>query len=136
MAHLKTGVLLLERSASDDQVRAALTLAYENRAQLTQRKRLLTAALYHATVTLDEPAEEGAYREVLTTPPDDPTALNNLGLILERSGELDEAARMLERAISTPNQTRAQYLNLIDVLLEQGLADSAQAVQRMLADRN
>jgi len=136
MAHLKTGVLLLERSASDDQVRAALTLAYENRAQLTQRKRLLTAALYHATVTLDEPAEEGAYREVLTTPPDDPTALNNLGLILERRGELDEAARMLERAISTPNQTRAQYLNLIDVLLEQGLADSAQAVQRMLADRN
>ena len=67
--------------------------------------------------------------------PDDATALNNLGLTLERRGEVAEAARMFERALSTPNQTRAQYLNLIRVLLEQGLADSAQAVQQAVDDR-
>jgi len=36
---------------------------------------------------------------------------------------------MLEHALSTPNQTRVLYLNLIEVLLRQGLADSAQVVQ-------
>ena len=135
MAHFERGVLLRERSAPRDQVQAAVTLAYEHRARLTPRKRLLTAALYHGTVTLDEPAEENAYREVLDTHPDDPTALNHLGLILEGRGEFDAAARMLERALSTPNQTRVQYLNLIEVLLEQGLADSALAVQRTVAER-
>ena len=86
-------------------------------------------------VALDEPAEEGAYREVLDTHPDDPTALNNLGLILEGRGEFNAAAQMLERALSTPNQTCAQYLNLIEVLLEHGLADSAQPVQQAVAAR-
>ena len=50
-------------------------------------------------------------------------------LILENRGEFAEAAGMLEHALSTPNQTRVQYLNLIEVLLRQGLADSAQVVQ-------
>jgi hypothetical protein len=42
---------------------------------------------------------------------------------------------MLERALSTPNQTRVLYLNLIEVLLEQGLADSAQIVQQAVEQR-
>jgi len=80
-------------------------------------------------VLLDEPAEEGAYRQVLEAYPDDATAPKNRSLILENRGEFAEAAGMLEHALSTPNQTRVQYLNLIEVLLRQGLADSAQVVQ-------
>ena len=37
---------------------------------------------------------------------------------------------MLERALTSPNRMRVQYLNLIEVLLEQELADSAQIVQQ------
>ena len=55
--------------------------------------------------------------------------MENCSLILENRGEFAEAAGMLEHALSTPNQTRVQYLNLIEVLLRQGLADSAQVVQ-------
>lgn len=135
LAHRERGILLSKRSAPLAQVRAAVDRAYEHRHHLTERTRLLAEASYHATVIVDEPAEERAYRQVLETYPDDATALNNLGLILEGRGEFAEAAGMFERALSTPNQTRALYLNLIGVLLEQGLADSAQVVQRAAADR-
>jgi hypothetical protein len=41
---------------------------------------------------------------------------------------------MLGRALTTPNRMHIQYLNLIEVLLEQRLADSAQVVQQAVAD--
>ncbi len=135
MAHRERGILLSKRSAPSDQVRSAVAFAYEHRAHLTERERLLAEASYHATVILDPPAEEQAYREVLETYPDDATALNKLGLVLEGRGELGEAGGMFERALSTPNQTRLVYLNLIEVLLEQGLADSAQVVQQVVDGR-
>jgi hypothetical protein len=56
-------------------------------------------------------------------------------LLLKGRGELDAAALMLERARSTSNQTRVQYLNLIEVLLEQDLADSALIVQQTVAEQ-
>ncbi len=135
MAHRERGVLLRKRSAPPNEVRAAVDLAYEHRAHLTERTRLLAEASYHATVILDGPAEERAYRQVLETYPDDATALNNLSMILGDRGEFAEAAAMLERALSTPNQTRVLYLNLIEVLLEQGLADSAQIVRQAVEQR-
>jgi hypothetical protein len=62
MAHRERGVLLRKRSAPPNEVRAAVDLAYEHRAHLTERTRLLAEASYHAMVVLDGPAEERAYQ--------------------------------------------------------------------------
>jgi hypothetical protein len=48
-------------------------------------------------------------------------AVRRSRLLLEGRGEFDAAALILERALSTPNQTRVQYLNLIEVPLEHDL---------------
>ena len=61
--------------------------AYQFRDRLPAVERGLTEAYYHNVVTGDNEKTEAAYRAVLAVNPDEPTSLNNLGLMLTAQGK-------------------------------------------------
>jgi Tfp pilus assembly protein PilF len=55
---------------------------------------------------------EAAYRRVLERRPKEPRALNNLGVLLARRGELREAAALFEQALERDERPGGAHLNL------------------------
>jgi eukaryotic-like serine/threonine-protein kinase len=106
----------------------ALTKMYQNRDRLTERERDLADARYHTGVTLDQDAAMASYRKVLDDYPNDRTALNNLAIAYMDRGELDEAERLLTRAVGGSGSSRFAYLNLSQVKLERGDGEAALVV--------
>ena len=128
MAWRKLAVQHANRGGDRDaQIRAA-TAAYQHRDRLTQRERYLAEAYYQYSVTGDQEATAQAYRRVLETYPQDPAALNNLGLYYHGKREWAEAAALYQRAIDGPGRSRSAYNNLVIALYNQGLKDEAERV--------
>ncbi|MGE0120502.1 MAG: tetratricopeptide repeat protein [Dongiaceae bacterium] len=75
-----------------------------------------------------------ALRQVLERSPDQPTALQLLGVAAFESGRGDDAVRLLQRAVAvSPNDAEAHY-NLANVFLFQGRLPEAEAgFRRVLA---
>lgn len=91
--------------------RHAATRAYELRDRLTERERYLATAYYHREVTNDVFAEIAAYETVLSSYPDDRTALNNLGIAYSDLSRWEDAAALLDRAVNGPGASFSAYAN-------------------------
>jgi eukaryotic-like serine/threonine-protein kinase len=106
------------------EVRAA-TAAYRHRNRLTERERYLAEAFYHSNVTLDDEARAEAYRRVLEIQPDDPVALNNLGLHYAGRNDWRRAADLYIRAVEGPGRSGSAYNNLVITLYNLGEKEGA-----------
>ncbi len=109
------------------EAKAAAMRAYQFRDRLPPVERGLTEAYYHNVVTGDVDKEEAAYRAVLAADPDEVTALNNLGLILNDQGRAAEAEPMLRHLVETAT-LQGGYLNLSVALMAQGKWAAADSV--------
>jgi tetratricopeptide (TPR) repeat protein len=123
------GMAWRKLAAADPERREmAVTRAYELRGGMTDRERYHAIGLYHNYVTQDLDAGVTAYSTLLDLYPDDPWALNNLGVIYGRRGEPDLAIDMFSRAIAAdPYSSPLSYTNLIRNLHLTGAIDSAYA---------
>lgn len=101
--------------------------AYDFRDRLPPVERGLTEAYYHSAVTGDIDKEEAAYRAVLAADPDEPTALNNLGLMLNDQGRAAEAEPLLRHLVETTS-LQGGFLNLSVSLMGQGKRAAADSV--------
>ena len=120
MAWRKLAVVLPQATAgSAVQAMDAARRAYRFRDRLPPVERALTEAYYHSAVTEDLDKEEAAYRAVLAEDPDEPTALNNLGLLLSSQGRADEAEPLLRHLVASADM-QSGYLNLIATLDYEG----------------
>lgn len=108
------------------EVRAA-TAAYRHRNRLTERERYLAEAFYHSNVTLDDEAQAEAYRRVLEIQPDDPAALNNLGMYYGARNDWRRAADLYTRAVTGPGLSGSAYNNLVIALYNLGEKEGALA---------
>ncbi|MGH8295763.1 MAG: tetratricopeptide repeat protein [Steroidobacteraceae bacterium] len=70
---------------------------------------------------------EAIYRRVLRQRPDDPDALNFLGMLRAQSGDATEAAALLRRSVDTEPSNPHAWLNLGNVLVIQGKSEEARA---------
>jgi serine/threonine-protein kinase len=93
--------------------------AYQFRDRLPPVERGLTEAYYHSAITDDLDKQEAAYRAVLAEDPDEPTALNNLGVILNGQGRAAEAEPLLRHLVAT-TPMQSGFINLAGSLIDQG----------------
>jgi tetratricopeptide (TPR) repeat protein len=128
MAWRKLAVVLPQAVlGSDAEARDAATRAYKFRDRLPPVERGLTEAYYYSAVTGDQEKEEAAYRAVLAENPDEPAALNNLGLLLSGQGRAAEAEPILRHLVAT-SQLQSGYLNLNAALVLEGKSIAADSV--------
>jgi Flp pilus assembly protein TadD len=71
--------------------------------------------------------------EALAKRPDDPEALNNLGLVLERTGQIDEAVTRFSRAAQLGPRNWAYHFNLAHALAQRQNWDRAVSEYRIAA---
>jgi len=128
MAWRKLAVVVPQAIVGGDaEAMDAARRAYQFRDRLPPVERGLTEAYYYSAVTGDQEKEEAAYRAVLSVNPDEPAALNNLGLLLTSQGRAAEAEPFLRHLVAT-SQLQSGYLNLQAALVVEGktaAADSA-----------
>ncbi|WP_418318853.1 tetratricopeptide repeat protein [Piscinibacter sakaiensis] len=101
---------------SDADVREAL----EKAVQMQRRGQLAKA--------------EEVYAAVLTLRPEEPNALNFLGILRHQQGKQDEALHYLGRAIQQQPANPGPWLNLSNVLLEAGEYTEAVAAMRRVVE--
>ena len=118
-----------------DQVEAA-TQAYLLRDRLPRIERLQTEAYYNWSVEYDVDATIEAYRAVLEIQPDDYIALNNLGIALERKGDVEAAAGYYRRSIESRPSGLASWSNHVPALVLLGRTEDARATVREYEDEN
>jgi tetratricopeptide (TPR) repeat protein len=101
MAWRKLSILEGNRPSpgSPDRVREAARRAYQHRDRLTELERHLAAAVYHDRVEIDQAAAIQDYQNALRVDPEDPTALNNLGILYQQQDRYAEAGELLERVL-------------------------------------
>ena len=71
-----------------------------------------TRAASAAFTTGDLASARTKYEEALARTPHDPEALNNLGLVLERQGEIDAAVEKFSQAVTLASSRWAYHFNL------------------------
>ena len=135
MVYRKLAVLLGNSGIDPERAQVAATRAYELRHRLTARERGLAEAYYFSTVEIDSDRSMDAYRRVLEDHPNDPVALNNLGLTGMFWGLYEEAQGVLRRAVDGPFPGINAHSNLIAVLWSQGKEEEAwSSLDRMEAE--
>ncbi len=136
MAWRKLAVVLPQAlPGSGEESMEAAKRAYQYRDRLPPVERGLTEAYYHQLVTRDQEKVEAAYRAVLAANPDEPTALNNLGLKLNAEGRPEEAEVLLRHLVAT-SQIQSGLINLIQSLMQQGKDAAADSALAELRRRN
>jgi tetratricopeptide (TPR) repeat protein len=97
------------------QVEAA-TQAFNHRDRLPPLERYLTEGFYYTNADLRTPQKSiDAYRQALEIAPGDPTAINNLGLVLNAVGQFAAAESLLRSGMAArPSMSIAD--NLVDAL--------------------
>ena len=96
--------------ANSDMI-AASRKAYQYRDRLPPIERHLTEANYLNSVMHNDSGAVAAYRAVLDIDPNDKTALNNAGLVLNSMGRFAEAEPILRQGIAATNLYN-MYVNL------------------------
>ncbi|MEZ4413030.1 MAG: protein kinase [Gemmatimonadales bacterium] len=136
MAWRKLAVVLPQAlPGSNEESMEAAKRAYQYRDRLPPVERGLTEAYYHEKVTGDQEKIEAAYRAVLAVNPDEPTALNNLGLKLNEEGRAPEAEVLLRHLVAT-SDIQSGLINLIQSLSQQGKNAAADSALAELRRRN
>ncbi|MBF0358576.1 MAG: tetratricopeptide repeat protein [Magnetococcales bacterium] len=98
---------------------------------LSTNEDLQDAVAFHKSGKLVEAME--CYKKSLTTDPENPIALCNVGTILREQGLLDEAIASLEKAVSFHPEYGDAYYNLGNTLKDKGELDKAiKAYQKVI----
>ncbi len=121
MAHRRLGLVSLDRA---EQVQG-LTRAYQFRERLTDREKGLTIGAYHLFVTGDDGAAIESLAGVLEHYPEDPTALNSIGLAHVMRHDHVGAERYFIRALQASPHSPDRYAALIDIQTVLGKMDDA-----------
>ncbi len=97
----------------------ASTRAFNHRDRLPPLERFLTEGYYYTSADQRDPEKAiTAYRAALDNSPEDPTALNNLGMTLTRVGRFAAAESVLRQGMAfKPTMPLAD--NLVDALVSQ-----------------
>lgn len=125
MAYRKLAVELSNSAGDYSEHIAAATKAYMLRDRLPESEQLQTEAYYHMSVDYDLDRVASAYRRILELSPDDYIALNNLGTVLQRQGEIAEAARLYRRSVDERPSGWASWTNLVEALCKLDRVDDA-----------
>lgn len=120
MAWRKLAVALTNTFASEEQIVAATSRAYEHRDRLPERERQLTIAYYYSSVENDPEKEEAAYRRVLETNPEDHVASNNLSLLMLKRERPAEAEAIIAPEVARTTGFGNAYLQLLAAQIGQG----------------
>ena len=116
MAWRKLAALYFNTGAGVPAQFAAATRAFNHRDRLPPLERALTEGFYYTAA--DPERAVAAYRAALENSPGDNTAVNNLGLVLNRMGRVAAAESVLRVAMAArPTITLAD--NLLDALAAQ-----------------
>ncbi|HEX6643913.1 MAG TPA: hypothetical protein VF037_04505, partial [Gemmatimonadales bacterium] len=119
MAWRKLGAVYNNLGADESLVSNAARKAFAHRDRLPPLERHLTSASYFWNVEYAPDRSIAEYQAVLDMAPEDPTALNNLGMILAAEGRAAESEVPLRRGLEL--QPRATFfINLQEALLKQG----------------
>lgn len=89
--------------------------------------RLQQAIDFHLAGRL--PEAETLYRAILADQPDEPEATHNLGDIAFRTGQVQQAVALLQKALMADPQNPRNWNSLINVLIEAGYPDDALKVR-------
>ena len=133
MAWRKLAVAIGNTRASQEQVVAAITRAYQHRDRLPEVERQLTDAYYYSTVEVDPVKEEAAYRRVLAIDPENSVAVNNLSLVLARLGRPAEAESLLTPVMRASPNPGNLYLQLLVAQVGQAHDDDARRTLDQMA---
>ena len=114
---------------------AALTAAYRHRERLAGTERSWTEASYFGSVTFEDNRAIQAYRTIIETDSLDYRALNNLALILVRSGRLKEADSMLLRSVRIDSTRVNPLTNRVEVLIALDQLDRADSLMAVIKRR-
>ncbi|MEO8278220.1 MAG: tetratricopeptide repeat protein [Ideonella sp.] len=104
----------------------------DTKPEITVEQALQMAVALHRSDDLER-AEE-IYVDILTHLPNEPNALNFLGVLRFEQGRNDEALHYLARSVQIRPEVAGAWLNLSNVLLESGEYDEAVKVLRRVVD--
>jgi tetratricopeptide (TPR) repeat protein len=135
MAYRKLGVVLGNRGQSPARARLALVRAFEESERLTERERYLAAAMYYVRVVGDNDRAITAYRNLLDLHPDDPWALNNLGVALSAVKDYPQAQSFYLRALAADSTNDLGYTNAIRTHVMLGKRDEARALLELFSSK-
>lgn len=110
--------------------------AFELRANVSEREKLMIDAEYYSSVTgeLDKAAQ--TYREEIENYPRRSSAYNNLGNVYAALGQYDRAAEMLRQSLAMSGDKSADYENLGNALLALQRLEDAEKVFLQAQHRN
>ena len=134
MAWRKLGVLLSNEGKRAEAV-AALTAAFRYRERLAGTERAWTEASYYGTVTFEDARAIQSYRGIIEADSSDYRALNNLALVLTRSGRLKEADSILVRSARLDSNRVSPLNNRVEVLLAREQLDRADSLMAEIKRR-
>ena len=110
--------------------------AYEGRARLTERERLLTEAAYHEGVRRDFRQAINAYERLIEMDPNDTWALNNLGVIYDQDlGQYDVAYDYYRRAFERDSTTAVHLRNVARTEINLGMYEEAREHLELASER-
>ncbi len=101
---------------------------------MTVESILSEAMAKHRAGDLD--AAETLYNNILAIDPGDPDVLNLLGVLSLQCERLEEAGRLIRKAINVDSTIAEYHYNLAEVLRHQGDTDSAQKCYRQSLELN
>jgi len=134
MAWRKLAVALSNTRASQEQMIAATTKAYQYRDRLPEVEKQFTIAYYYGNVEVDPVKEEEAYRRLLAVSPENYGANNNVALLLTRMGRPVEAESVAAPFVRAAKNVGNMHMQLINAQLAQGHMDEVRrTVQGMAA---
>lgn len=102
---------------------AETTTSAETTAELSIADALALAVRLHRSANLD--AAEMIYRRVLEAVPDQPDALNFLGVLTHQRGDSDQAVELIRHSIAIDPTLPDRHVNLGNILAECGQLDKA-----------
>jgi tetratricopeptide (TPR) repeat protein len=127
MAHRKIGIILGNMFRETSRQRDALSKAYEYRHRLTDRERYLTEAAFYTNVTSEPERAIASYNQLLDMDPNDTWALNNCGILYQKTGDFARADEMYKLATEL-DPTSLNVNNLVASKILLGEYDEAEGI--------
>ncbi|HET7458715.1 MAG TPA: protein kinase [Gemmatimonadaceae bacterium] len=112
MAYRKLAMVYSNRSEQPERAAEMLRKAYRYRDRLTDRERYLLLGTYYLYVERDTAKAQSAYQSLLDVDPDNPAALNNLGMMYYERHDYAAAESLYRRAVGLNGRLVANYTNL------------------------
>ena len=126
MAYRKLSVAYTNRGLQD-KGSALLEKAYAHRDRLSDAERYLVVGTYFQNGSHQDLAQaQGAYEQVLEIQPDNPGALNNVGLIYRDARHFEKARAAFAKLVATGSAPAVAYDNLARTYVFLGHPDSAE----------